>query len=147
MARRFKNRGRHSADYRHFVVQKLLIEKHFPIFTCCLKKGVLRCEGLIQPSDGCDTHGVQIEYKRDSVPSVRVLSPFIKPTTKIHMFRDGSLCLYYPPEDPWRRGDNLHEKIVPWTAEWLVYYELFLIHGKWLGPEAPHEDEEKVPQN
>jgi hypothetical protein len=34
--------------------------------------------------------------------------------------------------------DNLHQKIIPWIAEWLVYYELYLICGKWLGPEAPH---------
>jgi len=34
--------------------------------------------------------------------------------------------------------DNIHEKIIPWIAEWLVFYELYRICGKWLGPEAPH---------
>lgn len=54
------------------------------------------------------------------------------------MYEHGALCLYEPRETPWRSSDNLHEKIIPWTAEWLVFYELFLIYGKWLGPEAPH---------
>ncbi len=142
----FRDRGKPSADYRHFVAQKLLIEKHFPVFTSNLKKGQLRCEGVLQPADGCASYNVQIEHHKNGIPKVRVLSPFILPSTKIHMYEDGSLCLYYPPEDPWRRSDNIHEKIIPWIAEWLVYYELFLIHGKWLGPEAPHVDEEKMPQ-
>lgn len=43
-------------------------------------------------------------------------------------------------------SDNLHDKIIPWTAEWLVYYELFKLDGKWLGPEAPHGLAAKKPQ-
>lgn len=54
------------------------------------------------------------------------------------MYNDGALCLYEPRATPWKSSDSLHEKIIPWTAEWLVFYELFLICGKWLGPEAPH---------
>jgi hypothetical protein len=32
----------------------------------------------------------------------------------------------------------LHETIIPWTAEWLVSYELYLTTGKWLGSSAVH---------
>jgi hypothetical protein len=42
--------------------------------------------------------------------------------------------------------DFIHEKIIPWTAEWLVYYEIFKRTGQWIGPEAPHGSEEKEPQ-
>ena len=54
------------------------------------------------------------------------------------MYGNGPLCLYDPRETPWQRMDNVHQKIIPWIAEWLVYYELYLIYGKWLGPEALH---------
>jgi hypothetical protein len=57
------------------------------------------------------------------------------------------LCLFDPRERSWSNRDNLHETIIPWTAEWLVYYELFLISGVWHGPEAPHGDNNiKEPQ-
>lgn len=55
------------------------------------------------------------------------------------MYKDGSLCLYYPGDLAWDGRQNLHETIVPWTAEWLVLHELYLITGEWKGPEAPHE--------
>jgi hypothetical protein len=45
---------------------------------------------------------------------------------------------YQPNEDPWKLSDDIHQKIIPWTAEWLVFYELYQIYGEWLGPEAPH---------
>jgi hypothetical protein len=62
------------------------------------------------------------------------------------MYSSGDLCLYDFREQPWMATDNLHEKIIPWVAEWLVYYELFLLTGKWLGPEAPHGGDIKSPQ-
>ena len=40
----------------------------------------------------------------------------------------------------------VHETIVPWTAEWIVFYELWKITGEWLGPEAPHGAGEKIPE-
>jgi hypothetical protein len=128
----------HRLDYRRFVIQKTLIEKHFPCFTCKLRRGHLKCEGRITPSEGCATYRVAISYEQGGVPKVVIKEPHITPSPSIHMYRNGALCLYQPIEDPWKPADNIHQKIIPWTAEWLVFYELFLICGKWLGPEAPH---------
>jgi len=125
-------------DYRRFVIQKALIEKHFPCFKCRLSHRHLECEGFITPSENCDTYRVAISYDQDGVPKVRIKEPQITPLASIHMYRTGALCLYQPAEDPWKTSDNIHEKIIPWTAEWLVFYELYLMCGKWLGPEAPH---------
>ncbi|OLS10850.1 hypothetical protein AUQ39_02525 [Lacticaseibacillus casei] len=30
-------------------------------------------------------------------------------------------------------GDDLESTIIPWTQEWLYFYEFFLITGKWYG--------------
>ncbi len=36
----------------------------------------------------------------------------------------------------------IDDTIIPWTAEWLVFYELWKDTGTWQGAEAPHEDDE-----
>ncbi len=112
--------------------------KHFPGFSCTYSKRCLTCTGLITPDEGCATYRLKIEYVAGHSPQVWVISPKIEHNNDIHLYHDGSLCLYYPTETPWKSTDDLHQKIVPWTAEWLVYYELYLITGVWRGKSAPH---------
>lgn len=133
-------------DGKHLALQSILMRKHFPCFKCSLRRGVLECVGTITPCEDCDTYKIRIRLPRGGVPRVRILDPEIKPSRKIHIYKEGDLCLYYYREQPWMDTDHLHEKIVPWTAEWLVYYELFRITGEWMGPEAPHDDEPKEQQ-
>lgn len=129
------NRQQH---YAHFVAQKLLIEKRFPVFRCQLRRGVLECVGAIAPSPHSISYTIRIRHTEWGIPEVRVTSPVITPDPKIHMYGDGRLCLYHPPTQPWYSTAKLHETIIPWTADWLVYYELYQTEGKWLGIEAPH---------
>ena len=135
-----------TAEHSHFVIQQQLITKHFPFLKCRFMGAVLECKGNIQPSEFCDVYQVIIRYQYGKTPHVRITSPRITPSTKIHMYPSGNLCLFDPRSDPWKRSFNLHETIIPWTAEWLVFYELFKIHGKWLGPEAPHGDQDDKEQ-
>jgi len=129
-------------------MQKLLVEKHFPGFRCVLRNNVLECVGNITPSEFCTSYRIAIRYKKDGIPATRILDPEIPRDLygRVHIYQTGTLCLFDHREQPWLRMDNLHEKIIPWTAEWLVFYEIFLLCGKWLGAEAPHSKEEKVPQ-
>ncbi len=48
-----------------------------------------------------------------------------------HVFSDGSLCLHIPGQ--WQSDMTIAEYIVPWIAEWLFYYEVWLATGEWLG--------------
>ena len=139
MVRNFYHRTNNAQHYRHFVMQKLLVEKAFPAFQCSLCCGLLECTGVIQPSDESEQYTVQIHHTEWGVPEVRVLKPHITPRPAIHMYRNGTLCLYHPPTQPWSSNFDLHKTIIPWTAEWLVYFELFLIEGRWLGPEVSHD--------
>ena len=41
--------------------------------------------------------------------------------------------------------DRIREALT-WIAEWLVFYELFLLTGKWLGSETPHASPAKSPE-
>ena len=81
---------------------------------------------------------MKIVYRPEREPQVFVLSPQIEAHQDIHLYSNGSLCLYYPVESPWKHTDNLHEKIIPWTSEWLLFYEIYLLEGKWLGKSVAH---------
>lgn len=136
-----------SAQHARFALQAALIQKHFPFLHCEFKGAELVCSGEIKPSDFCDTYQILIRYPKGKVPRVRIARPKIEPSTKIHMYPNGTLCLYDHRAAAWSANYNLHETIIPWTAEWLVFYELYKIHNMWLGPEAPHGDDEvKEPQ-
>ena len=42
------------------------------------------------------------------------------------------LCLWWPQNAEWHPRHRLTDSYIPWTAEWLWYYEEWLKHGKWL---------------
>ena len=50
-----------------------------------------------------------------------------------HLYRDGSLCLYYPKYREWSHSMWLARTVVPWASEWLLYYEVWLATGEWRG--------------
>jgi hypothetical protein len=43
------------------------------------------------------------------------------------------ICVYWPKGGEWRRGLMLAATMVPWTIEWLRYFELWLSEGIWYG--------------
>ncbi len=92
--------------------------------------------GYLQPSPSSSRYRVQIVYHGTGRPVVHVLEPKISDDAP-HTYPDGSLCLYYK-DGTWTQAKMLAETILPWTAEWLFFYEYWLSTGKWLGPEAPH---------
>lgn len=49
------------------------------------------------------------------------------------------LCLYDPAGAEWRPDMLLAESFVPWSAQWLAFYEIWLITGRWTGPERHPE--------
>ena len=43
------------------------------------------------------------------------------------------LCLFMPKYEEWKPFMYISETIIPWASEWLVFYELWLSTGEWLG--------------
>lgn len=84
-------------------------------------------------------------------PSVRVISPALSRRSEApdqsvpHLYgahdnaRGAELCLFYPTDREWREHMLMAESIVPWTVEWLFYYEMWHVTGEWGGEEAPHD--------
>ena len=42
------------------------------------------------------------------------------------------ICSFMPRED-WDSSMLIADTVVPWTVEWLMFYEIWLISGKWQG--------------
>lgn len=95
--------------------------------------------GDLQPTPESPQYRVRISYRLPLSPKVWVRHPEIHPDAK-HRYADSSLCLYDPRVGEWHPDLFLSQTIVPWTAEWLFYYEAWLLdtQKRWFGPEAPH---------
>jgi hypothetical protein len=141
MAKYLKN---NSKKYTKVVVEKELLMKAFPFLGVQIKGLRLIGRGWIQPSDQSVRYRVEIKYEPWNAPSVHVLEPQIDADINAHMYPDGGLCLYDWHEQRWQDRWHLHETIVPWTAEWLVFYELFLITGRWRGISSMHGTEKSL---
>ncbi|MBN4003604.1 MAG: hypothetical protein HWQ58_18080 [Nostoc sp. LPT] len=120
-------------------LQNLHIRYRFPGFTYKRELGAGVWRGTLQPSPLSQKYRVAVSYKLNSYPNVKVISPALSPKAP-HLWTDGTLCLYYPKESPWQRDMLIATTILPWTALWLYYYELWLDTGKWLGSSSHASD-------
>jgi hypothetical protein len=132
-----KRRGRRpqAVRPRNLALQHLHIQHRFPTFAWRYHHGMALWHGTLQPRLTSPTYHIDIHYRLTSVPKVCVVSPPLAPQAP-HLYSDGTLCLYWPVEWQWRSDTLIAETIIPWTAAWLYYYELWLDTGTWLGPSS-----------
>jgi len=94
----------------------------------------------VKPTSSSAEYRVEVTYQPWASPDVRILEPEIAPQSQLHIYKSGGLCLYDWREQPWQRNWHLADTVIPWTAEWLLYYEIYLLTGKWIGKSAVHGD-------
>jgi hypothetical protein len=90
--------------------------------------------GELHPSDLSRIYTVTIEYRRPYQPRVVVVSPELQPDAEgflPHMYDDNSLCLH--DRGQWKPQILIVDTIVPWAAEWLLHYEVWLATNTWYG--------------
>ncbi len=137
--------------YRKVVTEQALLRETFSFLNSRISGLELTCRGRIQPTEHSRSYRVEIQYAPWDSPEVRVIDPKIQFTGGVHMYRNDSLCLYDWREQPWQNNWHLYKTIVPWIAEWLLYYELWLLTGRWLGKSAvhskPNSDDAAPPAN
>jgi len=89
----------------------------------------------IQPSPASQVYAVRFRQRHGQQPQVTVIQPRLKvhpdATSLPHVYPGDELCLFYPGQ--WRADTLLSTTILPWTAEWLMHYELWLVTGHWTG--------------
>lgn len=124
--------------YRKIVSEQVLLRQKFPFLNPRISGLALTCRGRIRPTEFSPDYRVEIYYAPWDSPEVRVIHPKITFIEGAHMYRNDTLCLFDWREQPWENTLHLHETIVPWTAEWLLFYEIWLLTGKWLGKSAVH---------
>lgn len=113
--------------------QAELLKKHFPFGTCWLALDRLYWVGSLTPSDLSPSYTVRVKYDGRARADVTVIDPVLaKRDGRLpHVFPGDRLCLHVPQE--WDVSMPLATTIIPWAAEWLYHYELWLPTGVWQG--------------
>lgn len=120
-------------------IEKSLIKKHYDFLTVKQNGSTLFCYGEYQPTKNSRTYKFRIKYSPPNRPVITIIDPKIEYNDDIHMYpSDNSLCLYHKTDLVWNTDYHLFDTIIPWTLEWFVFYELYLITGKWEHPYIPH---------
>jgi hypothetical protein len=115
-------------------VQAAHLKKHFPDAKTSVRRSCLHWLADLRPTELSCVYRISLEYKLKNRPKVRVLAPALRlPERKseVHVFSDGTLCLYFMGE--WNGRFLLVDTIVPWISEWLIHYEIWLVTEEWHG--------------
>lgn len=123
--------------FNTLLFQKLNMEEQCRVLDCRIEKNTLTCSGWIQPTTLCDKYKIRIKYTKGVSPVCFLQSPKIPPNPHIHLNSNSSFCLNIKTDLNWHERLPLANYLLPWLAEWIIYYELYLINGGiWLGPES-----------
>lgn len=123
-------------SYSSAKIQKRELEKKFSFLKCRIENDTLICRGKFKPN--ANTYAIRIEFRAGCFPQVYVLNPSIKPNADIHIYSEGSLCLFYPGDLKWKDTTSIAEYTIPWIYEWILFYELYLLTGVWEGEFVSH---------
>ncbi|MEI2652225.1 MAG: hypothetical protein V9G12_08725 [Microthrixaceae bacterium] len=104
----------------------------------------LRWEAEFTPTKLSCTYTVRFTYKvGDPIVWVQVVDPVLDPGAGKqlpHVYEDSTqrwLCLHL--EGQWDQTMAIATTVVPWAAEWLFHYELWLATGEWTGSGERYE--------
>jgi hypothetical protein len=115
-----------------------------PDFSCSFTRRRAVWTGVLQPTPLSQHYRVKIDYTFLRFPKVYVLEPAL-PEKVPHRYADGRLCLYYPSYEIWSSEYLIAHTIIPWTAHWLWWYEMWLLSDKkiWFAEEYQHRGEKR----
>lgn len=120
--------------------QLVAITAVLPDANCTVRGGELTCTVRLRPSPASQTYTVRLAYRHGRRPKVTVTDPPLElqygAKALPHVYPGDELCLYFPGE--WNHHMLLAATILPWTAEWLLHYELWLVIGYWAGGGHTH---------
>lgn len=124
--------------------QALGLRSVFPDSRPVIRRDRLCWTGRLQPCELSRIYTVKITYTVGRYPVTRVVDPQLSATETgflPHTYNDQSLCLHDAGQ--WAEHMLIVDTIVPWAAEWLLHYEIWLAIGEWSGdgdPSVPPPD-------
>lgn len=125
---------RRSTPRRTIAQQAVALRAVFPNAEVSVRPNQLVWVGVITPTPLARDYSVRVSYTPGRYPEVVVVEPALQPDDEgqlPHFYREGSLCLHEAYQ--WDRSMLIVDTIIPWTAEWLTYYELWKQTGWWYG--------------
>ena len=120
--------------------QVIALRKAYPDSKCDYKGNLLIWVGKLRPSPLSLEYNTILRYQLNNSPEVWIIGKELQklddPNFPHHYKIDVEkhsvkICLYRHAEFSDRK--LLAKTIIPWSVEWLYYYELWLITGEWLG--------------
>ena len=135
---------------KNVAIQLLKLKSKYECLDCKLGMGKLFWKQRVRPSKLSRSYDITVKYN-GITPEVYLYNQGImmKEDEYIpHCYRRHynskddeyvKLCLYYPKYHEWSRDMFLSDTIIPWAIDWLYFYELWRITGKWLGGGIEHE--------
>lgn len=138
--------------HRSAHAQLQAMRKSWPDFTGIkLASGDIVWRGPLTPKVRTYEIGVVWKPGDTEPPHVRIIAPQLEPREGgsyeeiPHLLFDAAepqnsgLCLYDPDGHEWTGASLIAETTIWWAAEWLAYYELWHMTGKWLAPSVGYE--------
>lgn len=139
MEMKFNSRLKHYT-FSEIMNQVVSVKKMFPDTTYEIvgSRHMVNTYVYLKPTEYSDKYKIKLSaYVGKSYVNVFPINPKISRTVngkKVpHMFKDASLCLFYPEYHEWHHSDKWVETLIPWASLWLFYYEIWLVTGDWLG--------------
>lgn len=123
----------------------------YPEAICKYGRDNLIWTGDLQPTPMSTEYTIRVEYILGKHPKIYSCTPLTIPSGKklphVYCQKEQRLCLYYPrgADASWNVSKSIALTIIPWTSEWLFYYELWLATDKWLGGGIHTSGTEKIP--
>jgi hypothetical protein len=133
---KFPPKPRRNIKCLNLGMQNYHIQKKFSSFSLKRERTGGYWIGYLKPTAESFRYKVKIKY-HPYQPKVHVLEPEILKFAP-HRYGDQSLCLYHPNDSSFDGDKLIADTIIPWTSEWLYFYEIWLEEGVWWGREAPH---------
>lgn len=90
--------------------------------------------GPVTPTASSATYELLLDLRLQRSPLIYVVRPHLEalPGEHLpHVYPFNTLCLYYGAEE-WDASHPLAD-LVGWACEWLLFYEVWLASGEWLG--------------
>ena len=121
-------------------VQGLLLKSKYPESKVSVKKNRLIWRGGIKPTALSRLYKIKIICERGNKPKVFLYGNHIKGIERTdfpHKYhkdeikQEVQLCLNMPYE--FNYSLRIIDTIIPWTQEWLYFYEIWLLTGEWRG--------------
>lgn len=134
------NKSFQQQPHYRLIDQQIALMQSYPDASCYIHHGTLTWEGAIRPTALSRFYRVTVTYKIAIRPLVSVTGdelPGLDDPDFPHRFtidrkkKSVNICLHLGHE--FDSSQLISECIIPWAAEWLYFYEIWLATGEWCG--------------